>query len=219
MRVLLWDCYIIGVMEFSLENIVIFGIALLVAISFHEAMHAFTAHWLGDDTASEGGRVTLNPAKHIDPLLTLVLPLVLVALSLQPILAAKPVPFNPERVRFGEFGAALVGLAGPFTNLVLAGVGALLVKVLPLTTDMLAAKLLVMFIAVNVALFVFNMLPIPPLDGSRLLYALAPEPVQRVMAQIESMGMLLLIPILILLIPVIGPILNMLNNSILQLLF
>lgn len=97
--------------------------AILVSMTLHEAMHAYTSYWLGDDTAKLQGRLSLNPIKHIDPLLTIALP-VLLALSGAPIFgAAKPVPFNPFRVRFQEFGAALVGLAGPLTNLVLAAAG------------------------------------------------------------------------------------------------
>src|SRR6476646_4648747 len=98
---------------------VVFG-SILVSMTLHEAMHAFTSHWLGDDTAKLEGRLTLNPLSHIDLFTTILLPLVLVMFGAPPFGAAKPVPFDPRRVRFGEFGAALVGAAGPLTNLLLA---------------------------------------------------------------------------------------------------
>lgn len=202
-------------MDFSVADIGFVLVALLIGIGFHEAMHAFTAHWLGDTTASEEGRLTLNPIAHIDLLTTIVLPLVLILAGLPPILAAKPVPFNPARVKYDEFGAAMIGLAGPLTNLVLAVSAALFLKgVMPDPGTFLYNGLLI-FISINIGLFVFNMLPIPPLDGSRLVYAFAPEPVQRVMYQIESLGMWGILAILFLLLPIIGPIVSSINNAVL----
>lgn len=183
-------------------------------MAFHEAMHAFAADWLGDTTAREEGRITLNPLAHIDPIMTIALPAVLLLLGLPPILAAKPVPFNPARVKYDEFGAALIGIAGPLTNLVLAAVTAVILRVVQFPET--ATTFLVIFCILNVSLFVFNMLPIPPLDGSRLLYAFAPEPLQRVMAQIEAMGFTFLIIILFVLIPIIGPLLQNINQSVIQ---
>lgn len=198
---------------FSLENILYIIPALFVAMAFHEAMHAYAAYWLGDTTAQEEGRITLNPLAHIDPVMTIALPAGLLLLGLPPILAAKPVPFNPARVKYDEFGAALIGIAGPFTNLLLAIFSAGLIRLL--TLPEVALNALLIFCILNVALFVFNMLPIPPLDGSRLLYAFAPEPLQRVLFQIESMGFMFLIIILIALLPVLQPILINLNDSLL----
>ncbi|MDZ7744344.1 MAG: site-2 protease family protein [Candidatus Saccharibacteria bacterium] len=162
---------------------------ILVSLTLHEAMHAFTAHWLGDDTAYLQGRLTLNPLKHIDPFLTIGMP-VLLALMGAPVLgAAKPVPFNPFRVRFEEYGAALVAIAGPLTNLVLAIAAAFIFRAVgPMLPEILLMGLLT-FIIVNIGFFVFNMIPFPPLDGSRALYAVAPEPVQKFMTQIESFGL------------------------------
>src|SRR6266702_2024817 len=97
---------------------VVFG-SILVSMTLHEAMHAFASHWLGDDTAKIEGRLTFNPLSHIDPFTTVLLPLMLAAIGAPPFGAAKPVPFDPRRVRFGEFGAAIVGLAGPLTNFIL----------------------------------------------------------------------------------------------------
>jgi Zn-dependent protease len=168
-------------------EIVLLFVSIIIGMSFHEAMHAFTGHWLGDPTAKEQGRLSLNPLKHIDILTTVLLPVVLIAFGLPPIFAAKPVPFNPDRVRFDEFGAALLAVAGPLTNLVLAVVGALVLKVVG-SGDVNIIDALEIFISVNVSMFVFNLIPFPPLDGSRVLYAFAPEPVQKVMYRIEQMG-------------------------------
>src|SRR5580698_9521559 len=113
----------------DLTDLIFVIISLILSIAIHEAMHAFTARWLGDTTAEDAGRLTLNPLRHIDPLTTVLLPIVSLVLFRAPFLAAKPVPFNPNRVRYGEFGAALVGIAGPLTNLALAVVAAILLKI------------------------------------------------------------------------------------------
>ena len=161
-------------------------------MTLHEAMHGYMAYWLGDDTPKAQGRLTLNPIAHIDPVLTLLMPLTLAALGLPIFGGAKPVQFNPGRVRYGEFGAALVGLAGPLTNLLIAF---LAFGGYVLTGDLQAhsflAVLLLTTVSVNLGFFVFNMLPIPPLDGSRLLYALAPDWARRAMEGIERYGVML----------------------------
>lgn len=188
------------------QNLLLIIPALVLAMAFHEATHAFTAHWLGDTTASDLGRLTLNPLKHIDLVTTILLPVFLIAAGLPPILAAKPVPFNPSRVRYEEFGAALIGVSGPLSNLFMAAVTSGIFHLLSPTG--VAAQALVIFIVLNCLLFVFNMLPIPPLDGSRLLYAVAPEPLQNVMHAIERAGFFVLIMILLVLLPFIGPIIS-----------
>lgn len=168
------------------EILTIIGV-LLVSMSIHEAMHAYTGLKLGDDTAAEEGRVSLNPLKHIDPFMTIILPAITIITFGVPILAAKPVPFNPDRVKWDEFGAALIAAAGPLSNLALAVIGALVYRYF--AVDGLGLVILNTFIVLNIALFVFNMLPIPPLDGSRVLYAFAPEPLQRLLASIEPYGL------------------------------
>lgn len=198
--------------DLSLQEIIIVVVSLLISVGVHEAMHALVAHRLGDTTASDEGRLTLNPLKHIDVLTTILLPTVMLLLHLPPIFVAKPVPFDPSQVRYGEYGAALMAIAGPFSNFVLAAIAALILRFVPLSGEMVNALLL--FLTVNVGLFIFNMLPIPPLDGSRLLYAFAPEPLQRVMYQIESFGFVGLIIIILLLSPVLGPVLSSLNRTI-----
>jgi Zn-dependent protease len=201
-------------MQFAPSDILAIIVAILFSTGLHEAMHAFTAHWLGDPTAKDLGRLTLNPFKHIDIYMSLVLPVALILFGLPPIFAAKPVPFNPMRVKYDELGAALIGVAGPLTNLLLAVAGAGILRVFNFSPG--ATDFILIFVMVNIAFFVFNMIPLPPLDGSRLLYAVAPEPVQRFMYQIESMGFMFLIVILIFLVPIIGPFIAHLNDSILR---
>ncbi len=176
----------------ELEGLIVIGIyivSILFSMTFHEAMHAFTSHWLGDDTAYRLGRLTLNPLKHIDPFTTIIMPILLVLAGLPPFGAAKPVPFNPYRVKYGEFGAALVGLAGPLTNLFLAVFAGLWARFI-FGLEGVISDIFVLFMFVNLAFFTFNMIPWPPLDGSRLLFAIAPEPVQNVMRQIEGYGIM-----------------------------
>jgi Zn-dependent protease len=132
------------------------------------------------------GRLSLNPLKHIDPLTTVALPIITLILFKFPILAARPVPFNPNRVKYEEFGGAIVAAAGPLSNLVLAVIGALLMHV---ATNVAFFNFLTIFITLNVGIFIFNSIPIPPLDGSRVLYAFAPEPLQEFMQQIEPYGL------------------------------
>jgi Zn-dependent protease len=168
------------------EILTIIGV-LLVSMSIHEAMHAFTGLKLGDTTAAEEGRISLNPLRHIDPFMTIILPAITIIVFGVPILAARPVPFNPDRVKWDEFGAALIAAAGPLSNLVLAIIGAVILR--SVGADGLPLTILNTFIVLNISLFVFNLLPIPPLDGSRVLYAFAPEPLQRFMATIEPYGL------------------------------
>lgn len=197
-------------------NILFFLVVLIFSIGVHEAMHGFAAYWLGDDTAALEGRLTLNPLKHIDPVLSVLMPLILIFLGLPPLLAAKPVPFNPARVKYDEFGAALIALAGPLTNFAFAALGALVWRLGLGMDSALFVDFLRMFIMLNVGLFVFNMIPFPPLDGSRVLYAVAPAPVQRVMVQIEQLGMIVILVIIAVLIPVLSPVIIALNNAVLQ---
>ena len=177
--------------------VIVFG-TILLSMTLHEAVHAYVGYWLGDDTARLQGRLTLNPLKHIDPFLTIVLPLML-ALAGAPVFGgARPVPFNPANVRYGEWGAALIAIAGPLTNLVLAflcfGVWALAGQ----PQDGLVQQVFVTAVIVNLGFFLFNILPIPPLDGSRVLYALAPEFVRRAMEVIEQFGLIIVFVLVLL---------------------
>jgi len=165
-------------------------VSILISLVIHEFMHAWVGHQLGDTTAQEEGRLTLNPLSHIDPLMTIALPIITLIAFGAPVLAAKPVPFNPWRVKWGDYGSALIAAAGPLSNLALAFIGALLAKYIIISGFFYDA--LGVFVVLNVALFVFNLLPIPPLDGSRVLYAFAPESLRRIMEQLEPIGLFII---------------------------
>ena len=177
--------------------VIITLLVILVSMTIHEAMHAFMGYFLGDQTAKAEGRLSLNPIRHIDPFLTILLPLVLLMLGAPVFGGAKPVPFNPHKVRFGEWGVALVAIVGPLTNLVLAftffGIGVSLGFVDKFGfSPSLIGVMLQTFVFVNLGFFAFNMIPIPPLDGSRVLYALAPDFVRGFMRQVEQYGLVII---------------------------
>ena len=190
-----------------LQTIAIALGVILFSMTLHEAMHGFVANWLGDDTAKLHGRLTLNPIKHIDPFLTILLPIMLALIPGAPIFGgAKPVPFNPNRVKYDEWGAALVAIAGPLTNLLLAFVFFGVYALVQPAANALATQILFMAVSINLGFFIFNMIPIPPLDGSRVVYALAPEFVRRIMEFIEQYGIFLVFIIVIMASSVIGQI-------------
>lgn len=188
-------------------------VSILLSMGIHEAMHAFVAHWLGDTTAEDMGRLTLNPLKHVDLYTTVALPLLLILAGLPPFFVAKPVPFNPDRVKWDEYGAALIGIAGPLTNFLLALLGAGLFRLTEATASADLHNFLLIFVEVNIGFFIFNMIPFPPLDGSRLLYAFAPEPLQRLMYTIESAGFLAILVFMLLFFQIIAtPVYNLENH-------
>jgi Zn-dependent protease len=194
-------------------TIAIISIAvIMISVIIHEVMHGLVAKWLGDTTAEEEGRLTLNPIPHIDPITTLALPIIL-AVTGQPIFgAAKPVPVFKNRLKWEEFGMALVGVAGPLTNLLLAVVGGLIVRYINVDSSIWLTWWLY-FVSINIGFFLFNMIPVPPLDGSRVLYAFAPEPMQRIMDSIEPFGIFIVFGLVIFGLPLIGPVINGLYQS------
>ena len=190
-------------MNITLYSLSVWVLPLVIAITFHEAAHAFVARHFGDPTASELGRVSFNPLKHIDPFGTVIMPAMLL-LSQSPFLFgyAKPVPVNFRALNNPRLDMVFVALAGPATNIVLALAAALAFHALPLvpanaaqwTSDNLKNALVI-----NIVLAVFNMMPIPPLDGGRVAVGLLPQPLAAPLARLEPFGMLILIGILILL--------------------
>ncbi len=206
-------------MEFDPLSFSALIVGLLLGLTTHEFMHAYVADRLGDYTARGEGRLTLNPAAHIDPVFTLALPVIsfLASGGATAIGAAKPVPFNPWALRWGKFGAALVALAGPMTNLALAAAFAMWYRFMDLTP--VSSVFIGTIITVNVSLFVFNLIPFPPLDGSRVLYAFAPAPVREVMDRIEQMGIVALLLLFFLLYPILlSPIVTTLVRGVINIL-
>lgn len=175
-------------MSFEVLAIIATIIGLILGLALHEFAHAWVGHYLGDTTARDQGRLTINPIAHIDPFTTLLLPLLLMIAGLPVFAAAKPVPFNPWALRGGRFGAALVAAAGPITNLLIAMVCAVWLHLVAGGSPA-AFVVLGSIVAVNVGLFIFNLIPIPPLDGSRVLYAVVPSNVRNAMDSIERAGL------------------------------
>lgn len=190
-------------------------IALLLSMTLHEAAHAYVGYALGDDTARDEGRLSLNPLVHIDPVLTILLPLlVLIGSGGSAIFgAAKPVPFKPWALRYGKWGAALVAVAGPVMNLLLAVVAAIGLQLFPVMPD-----LLLTIVVVNLSFAVFNLIPFPPLDGSRVLYAVAPYGVREVMDRIEQAGIVAIMLLLFIGLPIIRPLMAAVVGGLLNIL-
>lgn len=207
----------------------------LLAITLHEAAHGFVAWWMGDPTAKQAGRVTLNPLRHIDPMGTVVLPAMLLLVK-SPFLFgwAKPVPVDFHNLPSPRRDMAIVAAAGPGINLVQAYIALLLFHLLPMfgqMVDQWVVQNLQNAIQINLILCVFNMLPLPPLDGGRVAVGLLPLTLARPLARMERYGMVLLL-ILLLAVPlalsqfgidwnplfsVITPVVNWLADSLLAL--
>ena len=187
-------------------------VPVLIAITFHEAAHGYAAWSLGDDTAYRQGRVTLNPLRHIDPFGTILLPALLLLFKAPFLFGwAKPVPVQFGRLRNPRRDMVIVAAAGPGMNLVLAAVSALLIHavvLLPHDAASWTIRMLYNGIVLNLVLAVFNMLPLPPLDGGRVAVGLLPRPLAEPLARLERYGMLILIGVIFLL-PLIGAQLGM----------
>ena len=176
----------------------VWTLPVLIAVTFHEAAHGLAAWKLGDDTAYRLGRVTFNPLRHIDPFGTLVMPALLLLASGGTMMLgfAKPVPVNFNRLRRPRGDMVLVALAGPGTNLILALLSALLfhlIQYLPVDVALWVAHNLRNSVMLNVILAVFNMLPIPPLDGGRVAVGLLPDFLARPLSRLERYGVFIVL--------------------------
>jgi Zn-dependent protease len=167
-------------------------IILLFSVIIHEVSHGYAALCLGDRTAEYEGRLTLNPIKHIDPVGTILLPAISLMLPGSFLFGwAKPVPFNPYNLRNQRWGEAIVAVAGPASNLVLALIFGFLIRFYLIPAGMIAHPISIIsqiIVAVNVTLAVFNLVPIPPLDGSKILTSILPRSFMRVRHTIEGWG-------------------------------
>lgn len=181
-------------MGIAIQLVILFG-----AIVVHEYAHGWVANQCGDPTAKMMGRLTLNPIKHIDPVGTLLVPAILVVLSIIgvpiiPVGWAKPVPVNFMRLRFPKRDMVLVGMAGPAINVIIAIIVSQLLRWVPMSMGVW--KILIMVVVINLLLAIFNMLPIPPLDGSRFVMGVLPNPYLRYYARLEPYGIIIVIVLL-----------------------
>ena len=180
----------------NIGNILIIFIIIIISMVLHELAHGYVAYWLGDDTAKDEGRLSLNPLVHLDPVMSVIMPLLLFISGAPVFGGAKPVPVNTKNLKGGAWGMALVALAGPLTNFILAFVGVVIGRLtgclimesgsIMYTTQNIWGFVLSQFVFANLGFALFNLIPIPPLDGSRVLYAIAPDRVRDLLEALET---------------------------------
>jgi len=177
----------------NLFQILITLTGLILGVIFHEFAHGWVAYKLGDTTAKYSGRLTLNPLAHIDLYGSVILPIIVIIMSRGQFVfgSAKPVPINYQALRNPKRDIIWVGFSGPLANFIFAALMSLLIRIIPLGD--LGFFILERFIFINILLGVFNLLPIPPLDGSRILFGLLPGRMARILARIEPYGFFIII--------------------------
>ena len=174
---------------------------MVFSVILHELAHGIVAYWLGDHTAKEAGRLTFNPIKHIDPYLSILVPVVLYIIGAPVFGGAKPVPINAKNLKGKEWGMALVAAAGPFTNLLIAFIAFVISHFtgwLYGSGGTLPQFFFMELVFVNLGFTIFNIIPVPPLDGSRILYAIAPDWFRTVLANIERYGIIIVYAMILL---------------------
>ena len=170
----------------QIEMVLIVLIIILASMILHELAHGVVAYLLGDTTAKEEGRLTFNPLKHLDLVTSIILPLIMFIMGGPVFGGAKPVPINTRKLKGGAWGMALVAIAGPLTNFLLALIGFLIGHFTGGIYEVnMVGVIFANFVTINLGFFIFNILPIPPLDGSRLLYAIAPDGARDFMEKME----------------------------------
>ncbi len=174
----------------------LFGLAVLIlSVVIHEVSHGYAAYALGDPTAKNMGRLTFNPIKHLDLWGSIIVPLMLIILNAGIILGwAKPVPYNPYNLRDQKWGSAKVAIAGPLANIAIAIIFALALRLIPAgLLSAVAIQALGLIVYINILLALFNLVPIPPLDGSKILASFLPYRAERGLAMLEPYGIIIVL--------------------------
>lgn len=182
-------------------SLVLILVIVLSSVILHELAHGVMAYWLGDDTAKDAGRLSLNPIRHIDPYMSIIVPVVLYLLKAPVFGGAKPVPINSHNLRWGVWGMALVAIAGPLTNFLLALLSFLIGHFSGLlygSGGEIPEFVFTEFLYINLGFMLFNLIPVPPLDGSRVLYAIAPDGFRRILMQVEQYGIIIVYVLILL---------------------
>lgn len=174
-------------------NIIIILIIIVGSVVLHELSHGIVAYWLGDSTAKNAGRLSFNPIKHIDPYMSIIVPVVLYLLNAPVFGGAKPVPVNYTNLKWREWGMALTALAGPVANFLLAFLAFLIGHFTGwlYNGNEIVSFIFARLVSINLGFMIFNLIPIPPLDGSRILYAIAPDGVRALLTMLERYGVII----------------------------
>jgi Zn-dependent protease len=190
----------------GIETTILFIAVLIISVVVHEVAHGYAAYYLGDPTAKLQGRLTMNPIPHIDPIGSILVPAALALLPGSIVFGwAKPVPYNPHNIA-NRYGDAIVAAAGPASNFILAGIAGAILQLTAVTAGTALGTVLVGIILINVVLGVFNLVPIPPLDGSKILFNFLPARFNYVRDALEQYGFMILLFFIFFAVELIQPI-------------